>query len=130
MMNIRCSRENTILQHSTCDSALKQATFIDNQREYCLYYPWWSVTNSSYCIQFSLFIIFPANSQFLWRFFWSTLYYKNNYVYILIFFVIGRLKAKLLKIPFKNFKLPHLAVGYTCIFETFFIDAFYNYLTF
>ncbi len=40
MVNSRCSRENNILQHWTFNSTLKQATFIDNQREYCLYYPW------------------------------------------------------------------------------------------
>ncbi len=38
-MNTCCSQENNILQHSTFNSTLKQATFIDNQREYCLYYP-------------------------------------------------------------------------------------------
>ncbi len=40
MMNTHYSWENNILQHSTFNSTLKQATFIDNQRKYCIYHPW------------------------------------------------------------------------------------------
>ncbi len=54
-MNTCCSRENNILQHSTLNSTVKQATFIDNQREYCLYYLWvqyyqWHLLHTVFCI--------------------------------------------------------------------------------
>ncbi len=71
-MNTRCSRENTILQHSTFDSALKRVASIENQREFCLHFLWvqryqWHLPHP-FCLLF-----FQRIYNFEWRFFWNTL---------------------------------------------------------
>ncbi len=64
MMNTRCSRENTISQHPTFDSARKQAVSIDNQREHCLHCSWAQCYQSARPIQFSLLANFSSELPF------------------------------------------------------------------
>ncbi len=61
-MNTRCSWENTVLQHSTVHRNKQHTSIIKGNIVYitrrC------SVTNGTDCVQFSRFVIFPANLQF------------------------------------------------------------------
>ncbi len=72
MMNTHCSWENTILQRSTFDSAMKRAHSVvtkGNKGNIVYITSGCSVTNCACNIQFSLLVIFPANLQFWVSFF-------------------------------------------------------------